>query len=75
MTAPKRQQGQSVSAHDKAIDDYIASLEAENGRLREALRPFAEAERAVRRGREGMVDRLAFVRAAQLVPEPEKAKD
>jgi len=28
MTAPKRQQGMSISKHDEAIDDYIASLEA-----------------------------------------------
>ena len=28
MPAPKRQQGQSMSSHDEAIDNYIASLEA-----------------------------------------------
>lgn len=34
-----------------------------------ALRPFAEAERAVRRGEQGNVDLIAFARAADLLPE------
>lgn len=37
MPAPKRQQGQSISKHDEAIDDYIASLEAQVDELRQSL--------------------------------------
>jgi hypothetical protein len=37
MPAPKRQQGMSISKHDEAMDDYIASLEASVDELRQSL--------------------------------------
>lgn len=48
--------------------ETIAQLQEEIEQLRTALRPFAEAERIVRRGGETTLDRLAFARAAELVP-------
>lgn len=76
MPAPKRQQGQSISKHDEAIDDYIASLEAsldstrlEVDELRAALRPFADAHHKWDRGEVlggdmGIVGLEHFARAA-----------